>query len=139
LRKAGSQEAQYRIDCLYPYEIGKIARRNGVRQYLLVSSLGADAGSSNFYLKTKGELENKIRDLGFETFVSARPSLLLGERSEFRAGERIGIFLTQIFSLLIPRRYRGIRAGQVARALIASANSDLKGVIYVESDRLQDF
>jgi len=139
LRKAGSKEAQYRIDCTYPFEIGKIARENGVRQYLLVSSVGADAGSSNFYLKTKGDLEEKIRGLGFEHFVSARPSFLFGERSEFRLGEKIGIALAKVFAPLIPRRYRGIEAEKVARALIRLANEGSAGVQFVESERLQAF
>jgi uncharacterized protein YbjT (DUF2867 family) len=138
LRKAGSKEAQYRIDCTYPYEIGKIARDNGVQQFLLVSSLGADAKSSNFYLKTKGELEEKLAALGFKTFVSARPSLLLGERTEFRLGEKIGIVLAGVFGFLIPKKFRGIQAGQVASALIALANQGLEGRQVFESGQLQD-
>lgn len=137
LLKAGTKEAQYRIDCTYPYEIGRLAKANGVRQYLLVSSLGADAQSSNFYLKTKGDLEEKLRALKFETFVSARPSILLGERSEFRLGERIGIALAKTFAILIPKKYRGIPAERVAAALIELANSNLRGTHVVESDRLQ--
>lgn len=136
LRKAGSKEAQYRIDCTYPYEVGKIARANGVRQYLLVSSVGADAGSSNFYLRTKGDLEEKIRALGFDTFVSARPSFLLGQRAEFRLGERIGIALAQVFAFLIPKRYRGVQAAAVAAALIERANAGLSGEVIVESEQI---
>ena len=139
LRKAGSKEAQYRIDCLYPFEIGRIARQNGVGQYLLVSSVGADAKASGFYLKTKGELEEKIRGLDFGHFVSARPSFLLGAREEFRLGEKIGIVLAKAFKPVIPRRYRGIEAEKVARALIAKANEGGKGVAFVESEDLQGF
>lgn len=139
LRKAGSKEAQYRIDCTYPYEIGKIARQNGIKQYLLVSSVGADARSSNFYLQTKGDLEEKIKALGFESFVSARPSFLMGERAEFRLGEKIGIGLFKVFAPLIPRRYRGIEAEKVARALIVLANQEQKGTHFVESEELQAF
>ena len=139
LRKAGSKEAQYRIDCTYPAEIGRIARQNGVRQYLLVSSVGADAQSANFYLKTKGELEEKIKALQFDMFVSARPSFLLGDRQEFRLGERIGIILAKAFNPVIPRKYRAIQARQVAKALIELANSGLSGVHFVESDRLHSF
>lgn len=139
LRKAGSKEAQYRIDCLYPFEIGHIARQNGVGQYLLVSSVGADAKASGFYLKTKGELEEKIRGLDFGHFVSARPSFLLGAREEFRLGEKIGIVLAKAFKPVIPRRYRGIEAEKVARALIAKANEGGKGVAFVESEDLQGF
>jgi uncharacterized protein YbjT (DUF2867 family) len=139
LAKAGSKEAQYKIDCTYPYEVGKIARANGVQRYLLVSSIGADARSGNFYLRTKGELEEKIAGLGFDAFVSARPSFLLGDRQEFRLGEKIGIVLSQAFRLLIPKKYRGIHAAQVAAALITLANQTMKGVHYVESDALQEY
>jgi len=139
LRKAGSKEAQYRIDCTFPYEIGKIARQNGAQQYLLVSSIGADAQSSNFYLRTKGDLEEKLKALDFKTFVSARPSFLFGERSEFRLGEKIGIVLAKAFAFLIPKKYRGIKASKVAAALIELANRNLNGVQMLESDRLQGF
>lgn len=139
LRKAGSKEAQYRIDCTYPFEIGKIGKQNGVRQYLLVSSVGANAGSSNFYLQTKGDLEEKINGLNFEHFVAARPSFLLGERSEFRLGEKIGIALAKVFAPFIPRRYRGIEAEKVARALVRLANEGGGGVQWVESEELQRF
>lgn len=139
LKKAGSKEAQYKIDCLYPFEIGKIARQNGARQYLLVSSVGADARSSGFYLKTKGELEEKIRALDFEHFVSARPSFLMGARVEFRLGEKIGIVLAKMLAPLIPARYRGIEAEKVARALVQLANTGEKGIQVVESDRLQQY
>lgn len=139
LRKAGSKEAQYRIDCTYPSEIGRIGRENGVQQYLLVSSIGADAQSSNFYLRTKGDLEEKLKALHFKTFVSARPSFLLGHREEFRLGEKAGIILAQAFWFLIPKKYRGIEAAKVAAVLIEMANRGLNGVHIVESDRLQEF
>ncbi len=139
LRKAGSKAAQYKIDCTYPAEIGRMARQNGVEQYLLVSSLGADPASSNFYLRTKGDLETTIRDLHFANFVAARPSFLLGKRAEFRLGERIGIFFFTAFSGLIPKKYRGISAEKVAKALIALANRQLTGTHIVESDKLHGF
>ncbi|PWK22998.1 putative NAD(P)-binding protein [Arcicella aurantiaca] len=139
LAKAGSKEAQYKIDCTYPYEIGKIAKANGVKQYILVSSIGADANSSNFYLKTKGDLEQKIQDLGFENFVSLRPSFLLGDRKEFRLGEKIGIFLAKIISPLLLgglKKYRGIEASKVAKSMQKLANQGLLGVHFVESDKI---
>lgn len=137
LRKAGSKEAQYRIDCTYPYEIGRIARQNGASRYLLVSSIGADANSSNFYLRTKGDLEKKIEGLGFECFVSARPSFLLGKRTEFRLGEKIGIWLAVMLAPIIPKKYRGIQAAEVAKALISAANSNLKGTHFLENEQLK--
>lgn len=136
LRKAGSKEAQYRIDCVYPYEIGRLAKQNGVRSFLLVSSLGADANASNFYLRTKGDLEKRIEGLGFECFVAARPSILLGDRTEFRLGEKIGIWMAVALAPIIPKKYRGIQAAKVAKALIAAANAGLSGVHYLENEAL---
>lgn len=139
LRKAGSKEAQYRIDCTYPAQIGLLARQNGVRQYLLVSSLGADADSSNFYLRTKGDLEVKVKSMGFDHFVAVRPSLLLGRQEQVRLGEVIWAGVLRVFGPLIPRKYRAISAHKVAVALITLANQDLKGVQIVESNVLQKY
>ncbi len=142
LQKAGSKQAQYKIDCTYPFEIGKIAKANGVKQYILVSSIGSDANSSNFYLRTKGDLEQKIKALDFENFISVRPSFILGDRQEFRLGEKIGIVLAKAISPLLVgslKKYRGIEAAQIAKGMQVLANKGLKGVHFVESDALAEF
>jgi uncharacterized protein YbjT (DUF2867 family) len=139
LAKAGSKDAQYKIDCTYPYEIGKIAKANGVKQYLLVSSLGADADSSNFYLRTKGDLEQKIKSLGFTNFVSFRPSFLLGDRHEFRLGEKIAVVFVKLLNPLMIgslKKYRGIEASRVASSMQKMANQGLSGVRFMESDEI---
>jgi uncharacterized protein YbjT (DUF2867 family) len=139
LAKAGSKEAQYKIDCTYPYEIGKIAKANGVKQFILVSSVGANFDSSNFYLRTKGDLEKRIESLGFQNFVSLRPSMLLGDREESRLGEKIGKVLSNILSPLLfgsLRKYRGIEALKVAKSMQIIANQGLTGVHFVESDKI---
>jgi uncharacterized protein YbjT (DUF2867 family) len=141
LAKAGSKEAQYKIDCTYPYEIGKIAKANGVKQYILVSSVGADFDSSNFYLRTKGDLEKKIESLGFQNFVSLRPSMLLGNRGEFRLGEKIGTVLSNVLSPLLfgsLRKYHGIHATDVAKVMQLFANQGLSGVKYIEYDEIMN-
>ena len=141
LAKAGSKEAQYKIDCTYPYEIGKIAKTNGVKQYILVSSVGADFESSNFYLRTKGDLEKNIQSLGFQNFVSVRPSMLLGDREESRFGEKVGKVLSNLFSPLLfgsLRKYHGIEADDVAKAMQHFANQGLSGVRFVEYDEMMN-
>ena len=141
LAKAGSKENQYKIDCTYPYEIGKIAKVNGVKQFILVSSAGANFESSNFYLRTKGDLEKKIQSIGFQNFVSIRPSMLLGDRQESRLGEKIG---KVAFSLLSPlmfgslRKYRSVEASDVAKSMQRFANQELSGVKYVEYDDIMN-
>ena len=139
LAKAGSKEAQYKIDCTYPFEIGKIAKANGVKQYILVSSLGANFQSSNFYLRTKGDLEQKIKSLGFQNFVSFRPSFLTGDRKEFRLGEKIGVVIAKILSPLMIggfKKYRGIEASKVAKSMQELANQGLTGIHFIESDKI---
>lgn len=141
LKKAGSKEAQYKIDCTYPYEIGKIAKANGVKQFIMVSSVGANFDSSNFYLRTKGDLEKKIHNLNFHTFVSVRPSMLLGDREEYRLGEKVGTVLSNILSPLLfgnLRKYHGVEAYDVAKAMQRFANQGLNGIKYVEYDEIMN-
>lgn len=139
IKKAGSKEIQYKIDCEYPFKIAQIAKQNGAKQFVLVSSLGADHQSSNFYLRTKGELEEKISALNFETFIILRPSIILGKRNEFRLGETIGVFFITLFSPLFfgsLKKYKGVRASAIATKMVAAANQNLKGKHIIESDKI---
>lgn len=129
--KAGSQEAFRRVDRDYPLAAAKAALQAGARQFLLVSSVGADAGSKNFYLRTKGELEEELKKLGFAALHIFRPSLLLGRREEFRMGERIMMPLAPALNLLMLgglRRYRAISAAEVGKAMAAAAKRNGLGV-----------
>ncbi|MDZ4665425.1 MAG: NAD(P)H-binding protein, partial [Bacteroidota bacterium] len=73
LKKAGHKEAQYKIDCTYNFETAKRAKQNGIKFLAHVSSLGANARSSSFYLRVKGELEEKLKELAFEKTIIVRP------------------------------------------------------------------
>lgn len=139
LKKAGSKENQYKIDCEYPAKIAQMGKQNGVKQFILVSSIGADKNASNFYLRTKGELEEKISGLNFEAFIIVRPSFIIGDRKEFRLGEIIGIFFAAILKPLMVgklKKYRGVYAVNIAKKMIKLANENLKGKIVVESDKI---
>lgn len=122
IKKAGSREAQYKIDFSYQYDIAKFGAENGVEKYVLVSSLGADSKSKNFYLRIKGELEESVKQLKFENLIIFQPSLLLGEREEKRFGETIGAFLAKGVIPLLPvlKKYRPIEGAAVAQAMINS-------------------
>lgn len=139
LRKAGSQAAQFRVDHDYPLLLAQAAKSCGARQYMLVSSIGADANSGNFYLRTKGALERDLQALGFDSLIVVRPSFLFGPRQEFRLGEKIGIGLAKLFAPLIPKKYRGIHVQKVANALISNAQQNFNGLLILESDRLHDY
>lgn len=133
LKKAGSKEKQYKIDFTYQYEIAKAAAENGVYSYFLVSSMGANYKSGSFYLRMKGNLDEKAQRLPFKHIFIFRPSILVGFRSEKRFGESIGIKIAGIISSIIPalKKYKPIDASQVAQAMINAANQNLEKQICI--------
>lgn len=104
-------------------QIAQLARAQGARQLLLVSAVGANASSRVFYNRVKGELEEALGELGFESVCVAQPSLLAGDRSEFRLGERLALLL----SGLMPSRYKPVQAAQVALGLLSVARTERPG------------
>ena len=132
IKKAGTQEAFRRVDHDYPLAAARLGLREGARHFLLVSALGASARSRIFYSRVKGEVEDAIRALSYRSVTIVRPSLLLGERGEFRLGEAIG----KVFAPLIPGRYRPVEARDVAASLLAAAIEDRPGVRVIESQEI---
>lgn len=140
IQKAGSQEAFRKVDFLYPRQFATFALQNNISQFLVISSLGAKATSVNFYLKTKGEIESFLQDCPFEHVAVLRPSLLLGNRKEFRLGEKAGAFVMKLFSFLLVgnlRKYKPIESKTVAKALLAIAQQNNRGFQIYESDVIQ--
>lgn len=143
IRQAGSQEAFKKVDFQYPLDVANLALKGGAKQYLLVTSLGADPKSRVFYSRVKGELEDAVAGLGYGSFHVFRPSMLLGKRKEFRLGESIGkavmVLLTPVLMLPGLRRYAGIPAGKVANAMLSIAHREQAGRHIWLSDQLQEF
>jgi uncharacterized protein YbjT (DUF2867 family) len=129
IKQAGTQELFRRVDHDYPLAAARLGLREGAHHFLLVSALGATAGSRIFYSRVKGEVEDAIRALPYRSVTIVRPSLLLGERAEFRLGESIG----KVFARVIPGRYRPVHARDVAAALLEAAVEDRPGVRIIES------
>jgi uncharacterized protein YbjT (DUF2867 family) len=129
IKHAGSRERFRQVDYGYPLRVAQLARESGARHYLLVSSLGANPESRVFYHRVKGELEQAIIALGFPSVTIVRPSLLLGDRDEFRLGEAIAKRLTWTF----PPKYRAVHVRDVARALVEAAAADRPGVRVIEN------
>lgn len=124
IKKAGSQEAFRKVDHEYVLAFGRAALAAGVRKLLVVTALGADAGSSIFYNRVKGEVERDLGALGLAELHLFRPSLLLGERAERRPAEALGMALAKPFNALMIgplARYRAIPGADVARAMLALA------------------
>lgn len=127
LRRAGSSEAFVAVDRDLVVRVAHWARDRGARHCLVVSSLGANADSRNLYLRTKGQTEQELMALDFERLTLLRPSLLLGDRQEFRLGERLGAVAGRLISPLLVgpmRRYRPVEAAQVARVLVHQAATE---------------
>lgn len=140
MAKAGSKSAFYKVDYTYSYQAAKIAATNGVNQYMLVSSVGADSDSRFYYSKVKGELEDAIKVLPFWAIHIFQPSVLLGERNENRWGEQIAARMGKVidrFTGGLLTKYRPIEAEVVANAMIGAAQRFNKGSHLYASHYLQ--
>jgi len=137
IKKARSKEAFQKVDITYCHEIAKQAQANGVKHISIVTSLGSDSNSTNFYLKTKGMIEDQISKIDFESISIHRPGLLIGARNEMRFGEFIGqkIFPYVLDPFLIGsmRKYRSIKGDTLAKAMV-NLSGDEKGVNFYYFD-----
>lgn len=137
IKKAGSQESFKFVDYTIPKKIAKHARKNGVKNVAVISSVGANRKSGNFYLKTKGKMEEAILAEAFKRTVILRPSLLLGSRQEFRFWEAVARNLSWFFNLFLVgrmRKYRAVKASSVAAAMISHINKDIVGADIIHYD-----
>ena len=131
IKKAGSQQAFRKVDFEYSLEFAKIARNMGAKKISLVSSVGANCNSKNFYLRVKGELEEAINNLDYDQINIYRPSLLIGTRDETRFLEKLGQSLSFLINFLLwgsLKKYRSINASRLATC-IANAK-DKNGTNY---------
>jgi len=139
IKKAASQEAFRRVDHDYGIALAQAGLRAGATQFLLVSAIGADPAARVFYSRVKGETEADVRKLRYPATQIFRPSLLLGERAEFRLGERIAMKTAPLLSWLLLgrlRRYRPIHADVVARAMTRIALEAPRGPNVFEYDAM---
>ncbi len=139
MKQAGSAEAFYRVDFTYVHELARLAARHGAQQFLLVSAVGANPRSKILYNRVKGEVEAAVSRLPFRGVHIFRPSLLLGERREHRAGERLAIALMPAIVVLLIgplRKYRPLPADAVAAAMIRVAHAERPGVHVYQGARL---
>ena len=132
IRTAGSPAAFAGVDLDRVVAFARLARRAGCQRFMLVSTLSADPRSTVFYNRIKGEAEQAVASLGFDAVHAARPSFLLGPRSERRPGEFVAKHLARAIAPLLQgglRRYRPVAAEEVARTLIAAARTDATGLL----------
>lgn len=131
MKKAGSKEAFRKVDLHFPLKIAEWTKQRGARQFLLISAVGASARSGVFYNQVKGELEEHLKKMHFESLHIFQPSLLLGDRKERRLGEDIGKFIFPAISRFFFgkwSKYKSIEGRQVANAMIGKAKENQRGI-----------
>ena len=139
IKKAGSQKVFRKIDLTYPVKFAQLASNAGMKQYLIITAIGANAESGNFYMRTKGECEKQLRDIAIPSVSVFRPSLLLGNRQEFRLKEKLSEYLMKIVSAFFVgklKKYKAIEAKKVAFAMYAVAQQHTRGYSVYESDKI---
>lgn len=142
IKVAGSQAAFRKVDHDYIVAFARAAKAAGAKRFLLVSAMGADANSSIFYSRVKGETERAVRSIAFDATHIFRPGLLLGERREKRTGEQVGAALTPFLNPLMLgplRAYRSIKGETVARAMRGAARSGGPGTHIHTYDAMVEF
>ncbi len=130
MKVAGSKEAFRKVDYEYPLALASWAHQLKVHHFLIVSAMGASTSSGIFYNKTKGEVERDISLLEIPAISIFRPSLLIGDRTENRPGEKIGIAVAKALSFLFVgplKDYKGIPVTKVAEAMVRVANTQSTG------------
>ncbi len=133
--------AVYRkVDHDYPVKLAQLAKQNGVNQYHLVSAIGANSNSSNFYTKTKGETEDDLQKIGLKCLHIYQPSFLAGDRKESRPLERVLVGLLKVVNPLLLgglKKYRSIPAQTVALAMYNESLKNDEGVFIHTSDKIK--
>lgn len=140
-KKAGSTSAFQAVDRDIPIALADWAADRGADVFVGISSIGADADAKSVYMRTKGEMERGVAAAKVRATYLLRPSLLKGERDEFRLAERIGNrVLTVVGPLMVGslRRYRAVPTDVVAGAMIACTSNAEPGVHIVESEAIQE-
>lgn len=139
IKNAGSQKAFRQVDFSIPVHIAQLAEELSVTNLVVVSSMGANRKSSNFYLRTKGQMERTVHKTFTGNLKILRPSLLMGQRKEHRLAEKMSILFMDIFGPLFVgplRKYRGNPVAVVVKAMIALTTIATEKVVY-EADELQ--
>jgi uncharacterized protein YbjT (DUF2867 family) len=139
-KKAGKDEAAFRsVDHDLVLACARAAKDAGIRQVIVISSVGASLAAKNFYLRVKGEVEQALGKLGLTRLDVIRPGLLRGPRAETRRAERLGMIASPFTDLLLHggyRKYRSIKADTVARAIVGLTREKAAGRFVFEHDAI---
>jgi len=141
IKKAGSPENFTKVDFSLVVDVARVMKERGAEQCIVISAMGANSTSKVFYNRTKGEMEEALKGLGFPCLRIIRPSLLLGHRKEFRFGEKIAILMSPFWKLFLVgslKKCAPVEAEAVARFMVKVAHDEpvLATQIY-ENDQIK--
>ncbi len=128
-----------KIDYGIPVQAAKWSKKGGASKFMVISAMGANENSKIFYNQIKGSMEKDVLKTRIPATFILRPSLILGKRGEFRFGEKVGKIFFNIFSFLIPKKYKGIQAETIAQAIVNMAFSDDAGEHILESHQIKEY
>ena len=126
IKSAGSKEKFKYVDHDLTLKFANWTHQHGCSNFACISAIGANKTSNNFYLSVKGETEHNLTQIGFKHLWLIRPSLLLGQRDEFRLGEYLGSLLSIFISpfMLGPlAKYKPVQMLQVAETMASFLDS----------------
>lgn len=139
IKQAGSKEAQWKVDYEYQYAFAKLAKEQGIKKYILVSSIGANPKSKYFYLQMKGLLDEAIQGLEFPSTAILRPSSLIRPIAK-RPSEHWAVMgLKCLNALGFLKRYKPIHVAQVAQAMVALSLQQDAGFTVLENEDIFRF
>lgn len=136
LKQAGSKEKQYESDFTFNLNFAQTAKKNGIENYVLVSSIGANSGSKLFYTRMKGELDEAVSKIGFSNLAILRPASLTGDREKKRTMEEISIPVLKFITRFMLKKYRPIHGKTVATAMINAVLTQDKNKTVWEGDEV---
>lgn len=136
IKKAGSQEQFSKIDHDLVVKLATETLQAGAKGFYVMSSAGASADSSIFYVRVKGNMEADIAAAGFPHVGIFKPSMLLGPRKEYRLGELIGKATMQFFAPIIPAKWKGVQSQKVAESMIQVAQNPAEGVKMISNEEI---
>jgi uncharacterized protein YbjT (DUF2867 family) len=140
IKTAGTKEAFRKVDFEIPVQIAQMASELSIANLVIISSVGANPYTNNFYLRTKGEMENAVKTIYKGNLKIVRPSFLIGDRKEYRFGEQVAKLSMKVVGRLFIgplKKYKAIHVSKVAHAMIHATGMP-GDKIFLESDELQD-
>ncbi|MFT6070342.1 MAG: hypothetical protein ACJAT2_003227 [Bacteriovoracaceae bacterium] len=139
IKKAGGKNEFELIDYGLPLKAAKIARKNNVPSFVVVSALGASKDSSFFYSRVKGKLEQDLKELNFESLHIVRPSLIIGAREERRPLEALAMIGFKVFKPFFVgplKKYEGSQVMEIAKTMVALSRSE-ENIFNIETESIE--